>query len=320
MGGRLFLKRIGRLFLGITCFILAGGILPLYAAQESQEASSWEMIIQIVVPQPVRMAAFFDENFGVTGGFSGKGKANVTTDGGKTWTLSESSGGCLYGIEVIDTSRFWVCGRMTGQSFTTPGGIRLSKDGGRSFEPSTSYKTIPGECPMGFIDESTGWVYQNKVLSATADGGESWQKLSLPEGVAKVKAVSPLSVSEGYILDETGTAFFTENQGQTWEALALPREDLPGMKAATMEATTAGLRFFDRENGLAVMALTGSGAPQLVAFRTGDGGKNWQVEIIDQGIGSVFLSHDGSFVTCYRPGASGIKVYRYRGRAREERN
>ncbi len=317
------MKRIRGLFFGIivtVCSVLACGLLPLSAAQENREAGSWELIMQLTVVQPVRMAAFFDENFGVTGGFSGRGKTNVTTDGGKTWTLSESSGGCLYGIEVIDTSRIWVCGRMTGQSFTTPGGLRLSKDGGRSFEPSTSYTTIPGECPLGFIDESTGWIYQNRVLSATADGGKSWQKLPLPEGVAKVKAVSPLSASEGYILDETGMVFFTGNQGETWESLALLREDFPGMKAAVMEATTAGLRFFDRENGLAVMALTGGGTPQLVAFRTGDGGKNWQAEIIDQGIGSVFLSPDGRFVTCYRQGASGIKVYRYRGNARKEGN
>ncbi|NLW55010.1 MAG: hypothetical protein GX050_00035, partial [Firmicutes bacterium] len=79
-----------------------------------------------------------DENFGVTGGFSGKGKANVTVDGGKTWSLAESSGGCLFGIEVIDPTRFWVCGRMTGQSFTTPGGIRLTQDGGQSFGPSAN--------------------------------------------------------------------------------------------------------------------------------------------------------------------------------------
>ncbi len=314
------MKRIRGLFLGIICFILAGGILPLHAAQENQAEGSWELVHQLFVMQPVRMAAFFDENFGVTGGFSGKGKTNVTTDGGKTWTLSESSGGCLYGIEVIDTNRIWVCGRMTGQSFTTPGGIRLSKDGGRTFEPQANYETIPGECPMGFLDENTGWVYQKRILSATADGGKSWQNIPLPGGAVKVKAVCPLSASEGYILDETGMVFYTGDQGQTWKSLALPMEGFPGMEAAVMEATTAGLRFFDRKNGLAVMAMTGSGAPQLVAFRTSDGGQNWQVEIIDRGAGSVFLSPDGRFVTCYQRGAAGIKVYRYRGNPGKEGN
>lgn len=316
LGGRSILKRIGKLIiLGITiCSILVSGLLPLSAAQQSEEAKAWEMIMKFTVTQPVRMAAFYDENFGVTGGFSGRGKANITVDGGKTWTLSESSGGCLFGIEVIDPTRFWVCGRMTGQSFTTPGGIRLSKDGGRSFEPSTSFTTAPGECPMSFIDENVGWFYQKGVLGTTADGGLNWQTLSLPEGVAKVKAVCPLAVSEGYILDETGMVFVTRNQGQTWESFGLPMEEFPGMKAATMEATTAGLRFFDQKNGLAVMSLIGNEAPQIVAFRTSDRGKNWRTEIIDQGAGSIFLSQDGRFVTCNR---SGIKVYRYNG---EERN
>lgn len=309
------LKKSGKMIvLGIIIY-LVGSLLQISIAQDSQEANTWEKINQISVRQPVRMAAFFDENFGVTGGFSGRGKANVTVDGGKTWKISESSGGCLYGIEVIDPDRFWVCGRMTGQSFTTPGGIRLSKDGGRTFEPSAELTTVPGECPMGFIDEKIGWFYQKGTLSATADGGRNWQRLSLPEGVEKVKAVSPLSVSEGYILDETGAVFFTKDQGQNWESFLLPLNEFPGMNAASMEATTAGLRFFNREAGLAVMALTGDGAPQLVAFCTSDGGENWQVEIIDQVAGSVFLAHDGRFVTCYN--RTGINVYRYQGEERD---
>src|SRR5690554_4726354 len=171
-----------------VCFFMAGGLLSLSAAQQDQVEGSWEMVIQTVVKQPVRMAAFLDEHFGVTGGFSGSGKTHVTTDGGQTWTKTESSGGCIFGVEIIDKELVWVCGKMMGMSFSTPGGIRLSKDGGRSFEHQANFQTSPKECPMGFLGEKTGWVYQEGRLSATADGGQNWQTLPLPEEVTKIKA------------------------------------------------------------------------------------------------------------------------------------
>jgi hypothetical protein len=53
---------------------------------------------EAVTPQPqvgekMRMAAFLDRNFGLTGGAGDVGKAHVTLDGGQTWTVAESSGG-----------------------------------------------------------------------------------------------------------------------------------------------------------------------------------------------------------------------------------
>jgi hypothetical protein len=53
---------------------------------------------QVVVPQPkvgekLRMAAFFNESFGLTGGAGDAGKARYTSDGGQTWTMADSSGG-----------------------------------------------------------------------------------------------------------------------------------------------------------------------------------------------------------------------------------
>src|SRR5690554_6310875 len=132
------------------CYLLVSGLFPLNAAQQYPVEGSWEMVIQTVVKQPVRMAAFLDEHFGVTGGFSGSGKTHVTTDGGQTWTKTESSGGCIFGVEIVDKELVWVCGKMMGMSFSTPGGIRLSKDGGRSFEHQANFQTSPKECPMAF--------------------------------------------------------------------------------------------------------------------------------------------------------------------------
>jgi hypothetical protein len=55
--------------------------------------AQWQVILQERVEQPVRMAAFLDETFGVTGGANVNGRAHYTTDGGQTWTMADSSGG-----------------------------------------------------------------------------------------------------------------------------------------------------------------------------------------------------------------------------------
>ena len=70
------------LILGVTiCLMLLCGFGAVTAAPGSAETNAWELIKELTVVQPARMAAFYDENFGVTGGFSGKGKASVTVDG-----------------------------------------------------------------------------------------------------------------------------------------------------------------------------------------------------------------------------------------------
>ncbi len=57
------------------------------------EYGPWEIVLQTEVEQPTRMAAFLDENFGVTGGAAGPGKAHYTADGGNTWTKAPDSFG-----------------------------------------------------------------------------------------------------------------------------------------------------------------------------------------------------------------------------------
>jgi hypothetical protein len=54
----------------------------------------WKVVTpQTKAGEKMRMAAFHDENFGITGGAGDVGKAHYTSDGGKTWTIADSSGG-----------------------------------------------------------------------------------------------------------------------------------------------------------------------------------------------------------------------------------
>jgi hypothetical protein len=64
------------------------------AEGEKEQIGLWEVVRQQALERPVRMAAFLDENVGLTGGpdyaEDGRGRAHSTTDGGETWTWAES--------------------------------------------------------------------------------------------------------------------------------------------------------------------------------------------------------------------------------------
>ncbi|MBN1995722.1 MAG: hypothetical protein JW953_23745 [Anaerolineae bacterium] len=66
---------------------------PAEAPAAAPNDSPWQVVLDIEVEQPMRMAAFLDENFGLTGGADTAGKAQYTTNGGEIWTMADTSGG-----------------------------------------------------------------------------------------------------------------------------------------------------------------------------------------------------------------------------------
>jgi photosystem II stability/assembly factor-like uncharacterized protein len=278
---------------------------------EEEPAGLWKEVLREAVEQPVRMAAFLDETLGVTGGATGAGKAHYTTDGGATWTLAESSGGCLYGVDVVDEQTVWACGRMIGQSFTTPGGVRLSTDGGQTWEGQTAFQSMPGRCPLSFLDTQTGWVANARKLNVTTDGGETWEDIT-PD-VLDIAAIALRTPSEGYVLDYDGTLYATTDGGKSWSSQGLGLEkhsELTLMKS--QDFVMAAIRFADADHGVVVLSLVGDES-KVVALRTADGGQTWTEEVISEEIGPLYLTHDGNLLTIYSLLNSELVVFRYVG-------
>lgn len=76
------------LVFGMLALILAAGWV------QSAAQAQWKAVVpQTLFDEKLRMAAFFDESFGLTGGAGDIGKADYTRDGGKTWATAASSGG-----------------------------------------------------------------------------------------------------------------------------------------------------------------------------------------------------------------------------------
>ena len=78
-------------------FVILLGVLLLIPATVCALAAT-QAQWNVVVPKSnfgdkLRVAAFLDENFGITGGAGDVGKAHLTSDGGKNWATAGSSGG-----------------------------------------------------------------------------------------------------------------------------------------------------------------------------------------------------------------------------------
>ena len=75
------------LFGVLVSILVVGGMVASAQAE-------WKIVIpKTNFNEKLRVAAFEDGNFGVTGGAGDIGKARHTTDGGKTWAQAQSSGG-----------------------------------------------------------------------------------------------------------------------------------------------------------------------------------------------------------------------------------
>jgi photosystem II stability/assembly factor-like uncharacterized protein len=283
------------------------------APSQAEESSAWEVVLQKEVEQPVRMPAFLNETFGITGGGTGAGKTHYTTDGGDTWTMSEDSGGCIYGVEIVDDQTVWVCGRIAGASFTTEGGIRLSTDGAQTWGKRANYNPRPDLCQLSFLDTQTGWVANVGKLSVTTDGGETWQEITLPEGIATIAAISLLTPSEGYVVDYDGNLYITSDGGANWSSQkTLDLEKYGELKLVPpSNLASVAMRFLDADHGVIVLNLIGGGDNKVVALRTADGGQTWQEESVPAEIGVPYLSSDGKFLTLYGLLNSDVTVLRY---------
>jgi hypothetical protein len=80
-----------------TRFAILSGVLVsvlVFGCMFAAAQAGWKIITpKTVFNEKLRVAAFEDSNFGVTGGAGDIGKARYTTDGGKTWKQVDSSGG-----------------------------------------------------------------------------------------------------------------------------------------------------------------------------------------------------------------------------------
>ena len=177
--------------------------------------------------------------------------------------------------------------------------LSVSKDGGETWH-AIADKSGGFGCLVAFADENTGCLGFGNKFEMTTDGGKTWTGLSLPEDVSRVAAISFLSPTDVYMIDDKGILYITNDGCKTWSSKSLGIDNHGIMGFVTdgfvNEIPRAALRFTDAEHGVAVIGL--SGKASMVAMYTADGGKTWKQESLPVKLsGAPYISRDGRFVT-----------------------
>lgn len=268
----------------------------------------WEQVGKMESSTSLRMAAFMDQDTGITGGPNTQGIARTTSDGGKTWAVAGNSSQCLFGLEMIDAETMWECNASD---------MRVTTDGGQTWTDRIRGRGQPG-CKISAIDTKTAWVVSPTQLVVTHDGGVTRETLALPGDLLTkhVAAISFRSQTDGYILDAAGKLYSTTDGGKTWEdMLSLDLSQYGELELRVNNGQPyAALRFFDADHGLVILSLAGGGASKVVALRTTDGGQTWNEQTIEAPYSTLYLTRDGKYLTTVSAFTNrDVTVFRYTG-------
>jgi len=277
-------------FLPAGCLLISLCLLCSCTAVSSEPSGAWQVVGIYSEDHSIMTAGFLNESYVVTGGVIGQ--MAYSSDGAATWLKTDSMADCRYGMEIVSPQVIWTCGGATH--------VRKSLDGGKTWLALAGFgdpHSIRGPChSASFLDEATGWLATSKIFGTTLDGGASWSMRAIPESAHKIATIDTYKPGVGYLLDQQGVLFFTEDDGEHWREVS--RLDLGPLTLSMSAYQLAAMRFSDPEHGLIVLSSGDSGeAEPVMAFHTSDGGQTWSSETVPVAAGPVYLSRKGGFLT-----------------------
>ena len=200
----------------------------------------------------------------------------VHAQGGEWARQASGSLSWLHGVFFLDQNRGWAVGGY--------GVLLATEDGGKTWK----VRPRPTEDSLRdiyFADSNNGWIlcernlYQLKsnseprtYLMNTTDGGEKWQRVSIPRADVNARLVRAVfsPSGRGWAFGEDGVVFKSSAEGGKWTRLPSPTRHL-----------LLGGTFIDDNRGW----LVGAGATIL---QTSDGGETWHVSKLTETQGVRF--------------------------------
>jgi photosystem II stability/assembly factor-like uncharacterized protein len=134
------------------------------------------------------------------------GLVRSTTDGGVTWTSqSVDTVAALYAVLMVSDRTGWIAGDLGKVFRTTTAGA------------SWQAVSTPDPVPLRDLDHvgSDLYVAGGATLLSREDGGDAWQKLTIPNA-ADIQTVEFTTETNGWIGDTNGHVWETTNAGQSW--------------------------------------------------------------------------------------------------------
>ena len=162
-----------------------------------------------------------------------------TADGGQSWQAVPS------GTRRTLAHLAWADARTAYAVGDTLTVVRTT-DGGQSWQLRPAPPSfMPGAAlqALSFPTAQVGYVASLLELFRTANGGTTWQPLTLPADVNSVTSLSFLSPQQGWISNGQ-VVYATTNGGQTWT-----RKGRFGLNGVTLDGPAAEVALVDRYNG-----------------------------------------------------------------------
>jgi photosystem II stability/assembly factor-like uncharacterized protein len=192
----------------------------------------------------------------------------------------------VYAVSFLDAEQGWVLWSDLGADGSLVLQIEHTYDRGGKWNNRVTQTLMPDDpvadienASMDWIDASTGWVsakqktgsnFSSGILFRTEDGGQTWQRLTLPIG----EPVHFVNNRVGWVAGGPARdqLFKTRDGGNTWEEQPIPNAIVSGQ----IYSLYAPL-FDSHENGLlAVQVLKGEDF-QLDFYSSVDGGQSWRL-------------------------------------------
>ena len=214
-----------------------------------------------------------------------------TQTAGQDWRDITPDDLALYTIRAVtfvDTQHGWLALTMPGESGPLTYATARTSNGGSTWQIIPHALFEPGEIGafadavyLHFLDAQMGWLVVKQAsgsnfsigtLFKTEDGGETWQRGTLPIGEPVYFATSKIGwVAGGPAGDQL---YRTQDGGLTWQAQAVDRSILPSSQERHYQLP----QFNDAHTGyLPTVLINAKQHAELELYITENGGDSWQL-------------------------------------------
>jgi hypothetical protein len=149
---------------------------------------------------------------------------------------------------------------------------------GARFNPVSGSAVAKARLSDVDVAGGTAFAFGASTLIVSTNGGARWASVRLPltgrrgRSPIRIRSVSFISASSGFLLDTQGRLWQTHNRGRSWSE-----------QLSTGASDGTGLAFADAQHGFMTVGSFGLDTSDVYVLRTSDGGASWHPQLLTSG-------------------------------------